>query len=98
MALRAILSGMARHSVRAALELQLKRRAEDCAALPCHALDLIERGRVFQWRCVTEFFAEIHGAHDATRHFFASRFWYVADENNFARRKRFAQIARNVLF
>jgi len=56
---------------------------------------LIQRGRVFQSRGVAEFFAEVCGADDAPHHFGVSRFWYVADENDFARCERFARWTAN---
>src|SRR5262245_47523203 len=63
-----------------------------------YVLDYIQRRRVFQGGCVAEFFAEICGAYNAAHHFCVSRFWYVADENDFTRRERFAEVARNILF
>jgi hypothetical protein len=41
---------------------------------------------------VAEFFAEIRGAHDAGHHFRVSRFWYIADEQNFLGSERFAKL------
>ena len=37
-------------------------------------------------------------AHNAAHYLRVSRFWYVTNENHVARRKRLAQIARDVLF
>ena len=66
-------------------------------ALPCRALDLIQRGRVFQRGCVAEFFAEISGAHDRAHHF-AFRVWYVAEEQNFLGSERFARLGGERVF
>jgi hypothetical protein len=54
---------------------------------PC-ALDFVQRRRVFQGGGV----AEVRGADDAAHHVGISRFWYVADENDFARGERFARL------
>jgi hypothetical protein len=56
-------------------------------------LHFIQRCRVFQCGFVAEFFAEIRGAYDAAHHFCISRFWYIADENDFTRRERFAKLS-----
>jgi hypothetical protein len=53
------------------------------------AFDFVKRWRVFQRGYVAEFFAEIGGAHNAALHFCVSRFWYVADENDFTWSERF---------
>jgi len=62
------------------------------------ALDFIQRHRVFQRGGVAEFFAEIGGADDATHHFRVSRFWYVADEQNFLESERFAKLGGEHVF
>jgi len=54
----------------------------------CRALDFVQRRRVFQCNCV----AEIRGAHNAAHHFRVSRFWYVADGQNFLGSERFAKL------
>ena len=62
------------------------------------ALDFVQRRRVFQGRCIAEFFAEIRGANDAAHDFCVSRFWYVADENDFLGRERFAKLGGERVF
>jgi len=45
-----------------------------------------------------ELFAEIRGAHYSAHHFCISRFWYVADEQNFLGSERFAKLGRERVF
>ena len=61
-------------------------------------LDFFQRARVFQRGCVAEFFAEIRGADDAAHDFCISRFWYVADEQNFLGSERFAKLGGERVF
>ena len=65
-------------------------------ALPCSALDFIQRRRAFQRGGIAEFFAEIRGTHNAPHHFGVSGFWDVPYENHFTGRERFAQIACDI--
>jgi hypothetical protein len=67
-------------------------------ALPNGALDLIQRCRVFLRGRVTEFFAEVRGAHNPAHHFCVARFWYVADEQNFLGSERFAEMGGERVF
>ena len=62
------------------------------------ALDFIKRRWVFQRGGVAKFFAEIRSSHDATHHFRVSCFWYVADEQNFLGRERFAKLGGERVF
>jgi len=61
-------------------------------------LDLFQRRWVFQGRRVAEFLAEIGRAHNATHDFCVSRFWYVADEQNFLGSERFAKLGGERVF
>jgi len=75
------------------MRLLSQRRWWQRDALACRgALDLIKRRWVFQHRGIPEFFVEVRGAHNPAHHFRVSRFWYVADENDFARGERFARL------
>ena len=64
----------------------------------CRALDFIQGRRVFQGGCVAEFFTQIGGAHNAAHYFRVPCFWYISYKDHIARCKRFAEIARDVLF
>ena len=79
-------------------EPYLIRRAQESRPLPCCALDFIQRSRVFQRGDVAQFFAKIYGAHDAAHHFRVSRFWDVADEQEFLGSERFAKLGRERVF
>ena len=59
---------------------------------PIHPLDFIQRRRVLQRGGVAQVFLEIRRADDAAHHFRVSRFWYVADEQNFLGSERFAEM------
>ena len=63
-----------------------------------YASDLFERCRVFKSRSVARLLSKISRTRGAAHHLCVSRFRYVADENHFARRERFAEIACDVLF
>src|SRR5581483_11137799 len=67
-------------------------------ALPGRALDFIQRRRVFQSRCIAEFFAEVRGAHDPTHHFCVPRLWNVVYKEHVTRRQGFSQVASDILF
>jgi hypothetical protein len=60
--------------------------------------NFIQGRRVFQSGCVAEFFAQVRGAHDAAHDFCISRFWYVADEQNFLGSERFAKLGGERVF
>jgi hypothetical protein len=55
-------------------------------------LDFIQRRRVFQRGGIAEFFAKIRATYNTPHHFRVSRFWDVADENDFTRSERFAKL------
>jgi hypothetical protein len=59
---------------------------------------LIQGCRVFHRRGVAEFFAEVRGANNVAHHFCVSRFWYVADEQNFLGSERFAKLGGERVF
>src|SRR5438874_13157117 len=65
---------------------------------PRGPLDFIERCRIFQGRCVAEFFAQIRSAHNAAHHFRVPRFWYVCHKNHVARSERLTEIACHIFF
>ena len=67
-------------------------------ALTRGALDFVQRRRVFQGGGVAEFFAEICCAHNTTRDFRVSCFWYVRDKNHIARRERLARLDGELFF
>ena len=54
--------------------------------------DFIQRRGLFQSRYVAEFVAQIRCAHDATHDLCVSRFWYVADKNDFLGSEHFARL------
>jgi hypothetical protein len=58
----------------------------------CRAFDSVQRRWVLQRGCVAEFFAEISGSNDAPHDFCVPRFRYVAYEQNFFWRARFAKL------
>jgi hypothetical protein len=55
-------------------------------------LDFIQRRRVLQGGCITEFFAQVRGADDPAHHFCVPCLWYVTYEKYVARSKRFARL------
>ena len=70
----------------------------DCRAYLAAARLISSSDAGFSNAEVSPSFSPRYAARDAAHHFRVSRFRYVADENHFARRERFAEIACDVLF
>jgi hypothetical protein len=58
------------------------------------ALDFIQGAGILERRRV----AEVGGTYNAAHHFCVSRFWYVADEQNFLGSERFAKLGGERVF